>query len=125
MLISKKPPDPFGSGKWIPKKPPDLRDDPGGNERKEKGREYLAGTSRSGSSLISCASLFRRTSRDDDWRFSAELCDKIKGIEETAKGRVKIVDEDIEAVNSVCNLVLYGKFFRKTPLLEPVPQTEA
>ncbi|WOK94310.1 hypothetical protein Cni_G03012 [Canna indica] len=46
--------------------------------------------------------------------------DKIKNIQEQATRKVVIAEEDIEKARKECQLVLYGKFFGKTPALELV-----
>ncbi|WOL07048.1 hypothetical protein Cni_G15784 [Canna indica] len=67
---------------------------------------------------ISWVGLFRRTITGDDWRYSPELDDKIKKIQEQATGKVVIAEEDIEKARKECQLVLYEKFFGRTPALE-------
>ncbi|WOL08310.1 hypothetical protein Cni_G17063 [Canna indica] len=55
---------------------------------------------------------------EDDWRYSTELSEKIRRIKENVKGMVKIIDEDLDAARESCNLVLYGRFFGRTPNLK-------
>ncbi|WOL19884.1 hypothetical protein Cni_G28686 [Canna indica] len=68
----------------------------------------------------SWAGLFRRTVKEDNWRFSEDLDGKIKRIQELADGKVIIAEEDIDKARNECRLVLYGKFFGRTPALDLV-----
>ncbi|WOL16488.1 hypothetical protein Cni_G25275 [Canna indica] len=69
---------------------------------------------------FSWASLFRRIEKDDYWRNSEELKQKIKKIQESAKGKVTIDDAEIDLARADYKWVLYGKFFGRTPTLEMV-----
>ncbi|WOL08710.1 hypothetical protein Cni_G17463 [Canna indica] len=66
---------------------------------------------------ISWTSLLRRTIKEDVWRFSKEMEEKIKIIQDQAKGKIVIADEDVDKARESCQLVLYGKFFGRIPKL--------
>ncbi|WOL20094.1 hypothetical protein Cni_G28896 [Canna indica] len=136
----------LSSSSWIPripKKPPDLDKSQcsnfgGGTEKTfltdlDKGKQKMIhaegpkvrmkvdeGKPKSDRPVLSWASLFQRTRCEEDWRFSNELSEKIKKIEENAKGRVKITDKDLMEARSNCKLAMYGKFFGRTSPLELV-----
>ncbi|WOL07579.1 hypothetical protein Cni_G16323 [Canna indica] len=59
---------------------------------------------------------------EDEWRFSAELNEKNKKIQEHATGRVVIAEKDIRNARDDYKLMLYGKFFGCTPSLDLMPR---
>ncbi|WOL07133.1 hypothetical protein Cni_G15870 [Canna indica] len=66
------------------------------------------------------AELSRLTKNEESWRSSSDLAGKIKKIQENAKEKVVIGESDLEEARKECKLVLYGKFFGRTPSLELV-----
>ncbi|WOL19831.1 hypothetical protein Cni_G28633 [Canna indica] len=59
-----------------------------------------------------------KTILSSSWRGSEDSKEKIKRIHDGAKGRVLIEDAEIDEAKKDCKLVLYGKFFGRTPTLE-------
>ncbi|WOK93180.1 hypothetical protein Cni_G01873 [Canna indica] len=88
--------------------------------RKPEGDQRDRKDTGKGDAPFSWASLFRRADSIADWRQSYELKEKIRKIQSNAKGEVRIEDEEIDKARLDCKLVLYGKFFGRTPNLELV-----
>ncbi|WOK96360.1 hypothetical protein Cni_G05067 [Canna indica] len=110
-----------------PKKPPDpmplVKLDKAGEAGKEiaqRGRpegsekEYpaeIAGNkwrSRRNEGPMSWAGLFRRTRIEDDWGHSRKMTEKFAKIQEGARGRIFIEDEDLEMARRDCKWLIYG-----------------
>ncbi|WOK97371.1 hypothetical protein Cni_G06079 [Canna indica] len=66
---------------------------------------------------ISWAGLFRRTIKEDKWRYSEDLNEKVKRIQEGAKGKVFIEEKDLEMAKNQCKWLLYSKFLGRVPPL--------
>ncbi|WOL08081.1 hypothetical protein Cni_G16833 [Canna indica] len=67
----------------------------------------------------SWANLFRLARGSEEWK-NPEMKEKLERIQASAKGRVFITEEDLVKARYECKLILYGKFFGRTPILELV-----
>ncbi|WOL00435.1 beta-glucosidase 22-like [Canna indica] len=77
-------------------------------EGKERGsRSGVRDVDRKGDNPITWAGLFRRSRQEDVWGNSKELQEKISKIQEGAKGKVLIEDEDLEVAREECKWLLY------------------